>query len=76
MYTVKLDKRGKILIPHYVRKELKLFSGQKFALIKHDQEIVISPYRYVCRWCGAQIPDGDRYGSCAECSRKNTKRVY
>ena len=76
MNTVKLDKRGKILIHFYVRKDMELFAGQKFTIKSYGNEIVIKPYMYVCHWCGAEIPDGDQYGSCAECSRKNTKQVY
>ena len=76
MYTVKIDKRGKILIPAAIRKSLKLFDGQKFSIKYYDDKIVIKPYKYSCHWCGANIPDGDEYGSCEECSRKNTRKVY
>ena len=76
MYTVKIDKRGKILIPAAIRKSLKLFDGQKFSIDYYNDKIVIKPYEYVCRWCGANIPDGDKDGSCEECNRKHTRRVY
>ena len=76
MNTVKLDKRGRVLIPAAIRKSLMLFEGQKFSIDKYDDKIIIKPYKYVCHCCGANIPDGDEYGCCELCSRKKTKRVY
>ena len=82
MYTVKIDKRGKILIPSEIRKSLKLFEGQKMVINTtcdftfNYSKIEVKPYEYVCRWCGKDIPEGSEYGSCEECTRKNTKRIY
>ena len=83
MYTVKIDKRGKILIPHSVRKSLGLFPGQKMRMDFHGrnnysdkEKITITPFEYKCRWCGAEIPEGKEYGSCEECCKKNTRKIY
>ena len=76
MYTVKIDKRGKILIPGPLRKSKNLFIGQKMSITTSGEHIVIKPFEYTCRWCGADVPDGKEYGSCEECTRKNTRMVY
>lgn len=76
MYTVKIDKRGKILIPASLRKSKKIFIGQKVLIIPEKDNITISPYKYTCTDCGSEVPDGDPYGFCEECRRKRRKRVY
>lgn len=76
MYTVKIDKRGKILIPAEMRKSLKLFIGQKVKINMSGDLIKIKPYEYKCILCGAEIPEGSEYGSCEECARKNTRKIY
>ena len=76
MYTVKIDKKGKILIPASVRKSMNLFIGQKMTMKNYGENIEIIPFEYKCRWCGTDIPEGDEYGSCNECRKKNTRRVY
>ena len=76
MYTVKIDKRGKILIPATERKHMRLFAGQKMAISFRDSQIIIKPFDYKCKWCGADIPEGSDYGICEECKKKNTLCVY
>lgn len=76
MYTVKIDKRGKILIPVSLRKSENIFIGQKVSIRPYNDKLIISPYRYICTDCGGEIPDGDEYGFCEECRRKRRKRIY
>ena len=76
MYTVKIDKRGKIIIPAAERKSMKLFACQKFALSFREGQMIIKPFEYKCKWCEADIPEGSEYGSCKECERKKRIRVY
>ena len=76
MYTVKIDKHGKVLIPSSVRKSMKLFSGQNMTLSLSDNAIIIKPFYYKCKLCGVNIPEGSEYGSCEECTKKNTVIVY
>ena len=82
MYTIKLDKRGKILIPARIRKHMGIFTGQKFSLDTHYdhygacKKIELIPFKYKCVWCGIDIPEGEKDGICEECAKKNTKRIY
>ena len=81
MYTVKIDKKGKILVPVAIRKRLKLFSGQQMSVnISNDcfgkDIIIIKPFEYKCRWCGAEIPEGKEFGSCEKCSKENIRQIY
>ncbi len=74
MYTVKIDKRGKILIPIEARKSMKLFLGQKIALTVCGDHIELKPLEYQCKWCGADIPEGNEYGVCEKCTRKTLEK--
>ena len=76
MYTVKMDKRGKILIPKYYRKTKNLFANQKFDISTKGDSLIFTPYQYICKHCGESIPDGDKYGSCENCSKKHIRVVY
>ena len=76
MYTTEIDKHGKILVPAKEREKMGLFSGQRVELSFSEDFILIKPYRYKCKLCGANIPEGSKTGSCEECSRKNTVVVY
>lgn len=76
METVKIDKRGKVLIPSYIRKDKNLFAGQRISIKAEKDCIILKPYIYECHDCGEYIPDGDDSGFCKECSRKRTVRIY
>ena len=60
MYTVKIDKCGKILIPKKIRESMGIFAGQKMAVKKDNSSstdnIQIIPYIYTCKNCGKDIP--------------------
>lgn len=76
MYTVKIDNRGKILIPKEIRDKMKINAGQKMTIKISSDNIQIIPYTYICKDCGANILDGDINGFCQACLRKRTKKVY
>jgi AbrB family looped-hinge helix DNA binding protein len=40
---IKIEERGRILIPKNLREELKLKAGRKMLIEKRDEEIIIKP---------------------------------
>lgn len=76
MDTVKLDKRGKILIPAYKRKEYEFFPGEEFQICVSKNEITLKPYNYICCECGGEIKDGSTSHYCTTCREKYIHRVY
>ena len=76
MDTVKLDKRGKILIPAYKRNEYEFFPGEKFQIFVSKNEIILKPYNYTCCECGEKIKDGSTSKFCKKCQEKYIHRVY
>ena len=76
MDTVKLDKRGKILITAYERKKHGFFPGEKFQICVKNDEIILKPYNYVCHECGEEIKEGSRSDYCKKCGEKYIHHVY
>ena len=76
MFNVKIDKHGRITIPANNRKNLGLTEGHRMSISNIGGHIEVNPYKYKCRYCEVDIPDGDEYGNCDRCRRKNVTKIY
>ena len=72
----KVDKRGRIIIPKDVRKSLHMFEGMRLEVTVNNNKIIVIPYNYTCKECGAKIPDGVFGDYCTECQKKYLIKVY
>ena len=73
-----INAKGQITIPKQFRKMIGFFPGIKCHVYYSYSEkgILIKPYNYKCKDCGARIPDGTEADFCPECIEKRSVKVY
>ena len=76
MYRYKINKRGQITIPKYIRDKHGFVQGISFYFCEREREIIIYPVCQCCS-CGKALPDEliDR-GACLSCPPPKITVLY
>ena len=73
---IKIDKKGKVTIPKYLRDKYNLKHGIKLDVDYHDYKLVLEPLA-VCSNCGKALTDDlQSRGSCLECPPPKIIKIY
>ena len=73
---IKIDNKGKITIPKYLRDKYNLKHGITLDISYHDCKLILKP-KAVCHNCGKALTDDlQSRGSCLECPPPTRIKIY